>query len=125
MTIKVRLKKRLSRSDELKKRTNSHVFNACMETAFAIENDVKGQGPNAAPVDTGNLRSSYHVRGVPAKVMAIIGSDLRIAEYAPAVEFGSSKSRAQPHLRPAGRAQKDKHRKRVEKAMKRAAKDMK
>lgn len=49
-----------------------------------------------APVDTGQLRRS--ISYVADKNQVVIGSDV---EYSAAVEFGTSKKREQPYLRPA------------------------
>lgn len=97
---------------------------AVKETATAIELDVKGQGPHAAPIDTGNLRRSYHVdfEGTNAvQVQAHIGNDMNVAEYAGYVEYGTSRMSAQPHLTPASEAQRDAHDVRVAGALAAAA----
>ncbi len=53
-----------------------------------------------APVLTGNLRRSIHTETAETSdgVVARIGTNV---EYGPAQEFGSSRNRAQPYLRPA------------------------
>lgn len=54
-----------------------------------------------APVDTGTLRRSYHAepdRSDASGLTVVVGTNL---EYAPFVEFGTSKMAAQPHLQPA------------------------
>jgi HK97 gp10 family phage protein len=88
---------------------------AVRETAIAIEQDVKG-GPHAAPYRTGNLRRSYH-HAMSGPASAVVGSDHGIAEYAPYVEFGTSKMSAQPHLVPATEAQREPFAQRVAKAL--------
>ena len=57
---------------------------------------VEGDAVLRAPVDTGNLRASitHRVDGDEA----IIGTNV---EYAPYLEFGTSKQSPQPYLRPA------------------------
>jgi HK97 gp10 family phage protein len=65
--------------------------------ALLVVNDAKRR----AAVDTGNLRRSLHVgdqqaSGTDASVK--VGTDV---EYAPYVEFGTSRMAAQPYLRPA------------------------
>jgi len=102
---KVKIKRKVDYSDEVDRVVRRAVWEAVKETAIAIENDVKG-GPHAAPYRTGNLRRSYHVELMEAKLTARVGSDDRIAPYAPYVELGTSRQRAQPHLRPAGEAQR-------------------
>ena len=49
-----------------------------------------------SPVDTGNLRSS--LTWELERDAALVGTNV---EYAPAVELGTSRQRAQPYLRPA------------------------
>ena len=62
-------------------------------TAAAME--VQGQASEIAPKITGNLRNSitYKVK----EEEAIVGTNV---EYAPYVEFGTSKMEAQPYLEP-------------------------
>lgn len=61
-------------------------------------------------VDTGNLRGSVHTSGRSTKngAEATVGTNV---EYAPYVEFGTSRSRAKPYLQPALQKNKDKARK--------------
>lgn len=58
--------------------------------------------PGAAPaVDTGALRASYQYRVFTAgqnSAYCLVGTNL---EYAPFLEFGTSRMAARPHLRPA------------------------
>jgi HK97 gp10 family phage protein len=58
-----------------------------------------------APVDRGLLRRSIHTEtaDIDSGVVARIGTNV---EYAPAQEFGTSRMRAQPYLRPAYDEQK-------------------
>lgn len=49
------------------------------------------------PVDTGNLQRSYRVEEV-SESKVTVGTDV---EYAPFVEFGTSRQSAQPHFIPA------------------------
>lgn len=77
-------------------------------TATEIEQDVKG-GAHAAPIDTGNLRRSYHTKfagGVSPE--AEVGNDTAIAHYAIYQEYGTYKMAARPHLRPATEAVREK-----------------
>ncbi|MDW7673182.1 MAG: hypothetical protein SCK28_01475 [Bacillota bacterium] len=64
----------------------------------AIGAFVNGETVLRAPVDTGNLRSSYSYKVNPADKSVTIGTPV---EYAPPVEKGTSKQKAQPHLTPA------------------------
>lgn len=59
--------------------------------------DIVAMVKQLSPVDTGALRQSYGA--IPeSRDTVIIGSDM---EYAPYVEYGTSKMAAQPHLTPA------------------------
>lgn len=64
----------------------------------AIGLQAEGYAKMLCPVDTGNLRNSitHTVDGAGQK--AYIGTNV---EYAPYVEFGTSRMRAQPYLQPA------------------------
>jgi len=63
------------------------------EVAFFIEKEAK----RICPVDTGRLRASITTEKVDRLAYAV-GTNV---EYAPYVEFGTYKMRAQPYLRPA------------------------
>lgn len=54
------------------------------------------------PVDTGRLKAS--ISSSVDGDMAVCGTNV---EYAPYVEFGTSKAKAQPFLRPAAKRKKD------------------
>jgi HK97 gp10 family phage protein len=93
------------------------VAGAVEETAHAIEQDVKGNGPHAAPIRTGNLRRSYHTdrKGLanPVEPSVEVGNDMRVAPYALFVEYGTSRMAPRPHLTPASEAQQGPHHARV------------
>lgn len=57
---------------------------------------VQGQAVLLCPVDTGRLRQSINYR--VSNTEAAIGTNV---EYAPYVEFGTKRMKAQPFLRPA------------------------
>lgn len=59
--------------------------------------DVVDLAKQLAPVDTGALRDSYAAEPLSSTTV-LVGSDI---EYAPFVEYGTSRSPAQPHLTPA------------------------
>lgn len=59
---------------------------------------AEGYAKLAAPVDTGRLRNSITHDTEEAEQAAYIGTNV---EYAAYVELGTSKTRAQPFLRPA------------------------
>lgn len=67
------------------------------------------------PVDTGNLRNSItHTRDEEA---AYIGTNV---EYAPYVEYGTQKTKAQPFLKPAAEDHVDEYRKIIEDSLRNA-----
>ena len=62
----------------------------------AIGLAAEGHAKKAAPVDTGRLRNS--ISHAVAEDAAFIGTNV---EYAPYVEYGTSRMRERPFLRPA------------------------
>lgn len=70
------------------------VRKAINETAINIQRKAK----RACPVDTGRLRSSINMTFADAAMVATVGTNV---DYAPYVEFGTSKQKAQPFLFPA------------------------
>lgn len=74
-------------------------FDNAMERALTrIGLAAEGYAKKEAPVDTGNLRNSItHAEEIKEKA-TYVGTNV---EYAPFVELGTSRSRAQPYLRPA------------------------
>lgn len=64
---------------------------------------VGAAAKHLCPVDTGRLRSSitWRLAADARGLVALIGTNVH---YAPHVEFGTSRARAQPFLRPALRA---------------------
>jgi len=77
-------------------RADKYIRAAMQRSVLLVERGAKMK----APVDTGRLRSSItgEVRGVGADVVGVVGSNV---EYAPYQEFGTSRMRAHPYLRPA------------------------
>ena len=76
--------------------------NAAISGALPIQNDAVIK----CPKDTGNLARSIHTDVTErsnTRVMTEIGTDV---EYAPYPEFGTSRMKAQPYLRPAFDTQK-------------------
>ena len=99
---------------EIKGLNKLHKQFAGLEKLRFIEGSVEGAeiivkySKKLTPVDTGNLRDSQKV------VKTKEGAEIQVnADYAFAVEFGTSKMEAQPFLRPAI----DKHMKQVIVAM--------
>ena len=83
------------RSDlsEIAKNAPAAASRALLQTGADIVNLTK----QITPVDTGNLKSSYGA--VPVSSSEVhVGTTV---EYAPYVEYGTSRMGAQPHLTPA------------------------
>lgn len=59
---------------------------------------AEGYAAHLCPVDTGNLRASITHEVDATEKVAYIGTNV---EYAPYVELGTSRQKAQPYLRPA------------------------
>ena len=73
--------------------------NAALRAALeAIAEAAEGYATMLAPVDTGRLKGSISHAINESEEMAIIGTNV---EYAPYVEFGTSKMEAKPYLKPA------------------------
>lgn len=64
------------------------------ETVLLIETDAK----LLAPVDTGRLRSSIHSEIAPNRLSGFVATNV---SYAPFIEFGTRRQRAQPFMFPA------------------------
>ena len=89
MTVKVKV---TSRTKEVSAQFKKAVERGLTAAAIIVESDAKLR----APVDTGNLRSSitHTVEGDRATVHTNV-------EYAPYMEYGTSRTAAQPYLEPA------------------------
>lgn len=59
---------------------------------------VEGGAKERCPVDTGRLRASVTHEVAPDGLSAVVGTNV---EYAPYIEFGTSRMHAQPFLFPA------------------------
>lgn len=95
VTVKgiARLEAKLGKLDPL---TKAAVVRGVQKAALKVEGDAK----MITPVDTGALRDSISTTGksTPSGAEASVGTTV---EYAPHIEFGTSKSKAQPYLHPA------------------------
>lgn len=81
----------------IKNASGSQLKTALMAGGLVIQVPAQAK----APVLTGNLRRSIHTEAEatgPHSAAARVGTDV---EYGPHVEFGTSRQRAQPYLRPA------------------------
>jgi HK97 gp10 family phage protein len=99
---------------KINKSTADEVEQALINSALMVERSAKIK----APVDTGRLRQSithndYDFGSENPHVK--VGTNV---EYAPSVEFGTSKMAAQPFLRPAYEENKQKILKEIAKAVK-------
>ena len=99
---------------------NTNIFLSALEKAKrrgleAIGLTAERHAKKEAPVDTGRLRNSiaHAVKGDAA----YIGTNV---EYAPYVELGTSKTRAQPYLKPAATEHTAEYKQLLEDAMKNA-----
>ena len=72
--------------------------NAMARALTRIGLAAEGYAKKEAPVDTGNLRNSITNEVVMSEKVAYIGT---ATFYAPYVELGTSRSKAQPFLKPA------------------------
>lgn len=68
---------------------------------------AEGYAQMKCPVDTGNLRASITHEVDAGEKAVYIGTNV---EYAPYVELGTSKQKAQPYLRPAATEHGDQYR---------------
>lgn len=105
MNIKIKIEGDTKLSDKLNHASDDakkEIKNALLLSALAIERDAKIN----CPVDTGLLRNSitHKVEEDSDKITATTGTN---TEYAPYVEYGTSKMPAQPYLRPAYEKNKD------------------
>ncbi len=62
---------------------------------------VNGEAKSIVPVDSGNLRNSIHGSVEAEAPTELVGKVATSVEYAPYVEFGTSRMGAQPFLWPA------------------------
>ena len=99
MTMRIKLqgdKEVVAKIKELEKRAHKELRTVVEKSAVHIE----GQAKRMCPVDTGELRSSltHKVESQDNKHRGKVGTN---TDYAPMVEFGTNKQRAQPYLFPA------------------------
>lgn len=93
---------------------HSDEVEAALETAIAkgleeVGLTAEGYAKKLCPVDTGRLRNSI-THAVDGDT-AYIGTNV---EYAPYVEMGTSRTRAQPFLKPAATEHSDEYKKLIE-----------
>lgn len=105
--LTVKLLKKVDRSKHAAAVVTDAVRDAVMETARATLSDVDQRVPH--------LRGTYRIETSPDGLTAALAADHS------SIEFGTSKTRAQPHLRPAGEAQAGPMRQRLAAAMRKAA----
>lgn len=88
---------------------------AAKEALLQTAADIVALTKQLTPVDTGALKQSYGAVPIDSSTIEI-GSD---KEYAPYVEYGTSRMAAQPHLTPAFFQSEDTFRVRLKEAMER------
>lgn len=88
----------LNKIQDFKTRATQVIAEAVEKAALRVEADAK----DSCPVDTGRLRSSITTDGPRVisgeEITAKVGTNV---EYAPFVEFGTKRQKAQPYLYPA------------------------
>jgi HK97 gp10 family phage protein len=105
MTLKITLrgdKEIIQKIKELEKSADKELRKVVEKSSVHVERQAK----RICPVDTGRLRSSitHEVKSQDNKHQGRIGTNV---EYAPAVEFGTGKQKAQPYLFPALKTSRD------------------
>lgn len=104
----VRLLKRTSHAKQAAALTREEMSKAVLETARATLQDAEARMPQ--------LRGTYRIETADGGLSAAVAADHS------SIELGTSREPARPHLRPAGEAQREPFRRRVEQAMRRTAK---
>jgi HK97 gp10 family phage protein len=82
-----------------------HLDTAASRAMEACGLAMEGHAADIVPVDTGNLRNS--ITHASDEHTAIVGTNV---EYAPYVELGTSRQKAQPYLVPSVRDHTDEYR---------------
>lgn len=103
--------KLISHKDEAIAAINEAVINALEECGLFAE----GYAKKLCPVDTGRLRNSIAHTVREDEQAAYIGSNV---EYAPHVELGTVRQKAQPYLKPAVSGHTAQYKRIIENAMK-------
>lgn len=88
---------------------------AAKEALLQTAADIVALTKELTPVDTGALKQSYGAIPIDSNTIEI-GSDM---EYAPYVEYGTSRMAAQPHLTPAFLQSEETFKVRLKEAMER------
>jgi len=115
---------RLDGEKRVNKSLDRHAKQVERQTTEALKSGgmiIKNDAWEKAPYKTGNLRSSLNVE-VESSVnekSVIIGTDV---SYAPHLEYGTSKMKARPFLRPAFDAKKEEAIKEIKNALNALAK---
>jgi HK97 gp10 family phage protein len=84
----------IDHSQEIINATNEAIYNALEIIGAKAADYAAGK----APVDTGRLKNSLTHEVAMDEKAVYVGTNV---EYAPFVEYGTSRQRAQPYLRPA------------------------
>lgn len=94
MSVSMNIKIATDNTDEIKQAAQQ----AIMVALEAVGMVAEGYAKRKCPVDTGLLRNSITHTTDTADLAAYIGTNV---EYAPYVEYGTRKTKAQPFLKPA------------------------
>lgn len=100
-------------SKQVKAEFERAVLRALEECGLFAESVAK----KLCPVDTGNLRNSISHTVARDEQVAYVGTNV---EYAPYVELGTSRQRAQPYLKPAVNDNANTYRQIIDKELKNA-----
>jgi len=81
-----------------KEQAGTDIKKRAVKLLYEVMNNIRTEAKRIVPVDTGRLKNSIHLEPTrPAnKISCVAGTN-----YAEHVEFGTSKQKAQPYMRPA------------------------
>lgn len=102
MSISMNVKIQADNTDEIKEAAREAVITALEAVGLQAE----GYAKRLCPVDTGNLRNSITHETNAGALEEYIGTNVEYAKY---VEYGTSKTKAQPYLKPAANNHADEY----------------
>lgn len=108
------LKKAFANINKYSKRTKAKVRTQVAASSLKIESRTKILLTRQRAVDTGRLRSSYKAIFKRNGLGAEVGTNV---EYAPFIEFGTSRMRARPSLFPAAEQERPNYIRGIRKAL--------
>lgn len=107
----------LNALDNLEKSLTEAIFDEVEKSTINIESKTKDN----TPVRTGILKGSY-THEIERNEYECIGEVGTNVKYAPMLEYGTSKQKAQPHLRPAYESEIKFFKERIEQIVRRGGK---